>query len=76
MSVTVLIIALSAAIPRRIAEIKRRGGPTDEDRARVSEASGRLTAKAHILMHGCGAVGEAGAPQSERTTPWGIDVAA
>jgi hypothetical protein len=60
-SVPVLIIALSAAVPRRIDQLKLRGGPTDEDRARVSEVSARLADKAHVLMHGGGEVGEAGA---------------
>jgi hypothetical protein len=54
MSVPVLILALSAAKPRRIAELKRRGGPTDEDRARVSEVSARLADKADVLMRGGG----------------------
>jgi hypothetical protein len=61
MSVPVLIIALSAAVPRRIAEFKLRGGPTDEDRVRVREVSARLPEKAHVLMHGGGERGEAGA---------------
>lgn len=46
-----LELSLSAAVPLRIAEYVKRGGPTDDDRRRTREFAPTLGAKGDILQY-------------------------
>jgi len=46
-----LAIALSAAVPLRIAEYKARGGPGDDDFARVRASANTIAERADNLMY-------------------------
>jgi hypothetical protein len=53
-----LSIGLSAAVPLRIAELQRRGGPTDMDFERIKSVSLLLCEKGDILQFSGGKKGE------------------
>lgn len=53
-----LPLTLSVAVPLRVVEYQRRGGPTDADRERVREFASVLGAKGDILQFGGGKPGE------------------
>jgi len=54
----VLTLTLMAAVPLRIAEIRKRGGPTDADFQRAKDFSLVLAEKGDILQFGGGKKGE------------------
>ena len=49
---SLLAISLSAAVPLRIMEYERRGGPVEADFARAGEVSQLLAEKGDVLMYG------------------------
>lgn len=54
-----LAIGLSAAIPLRIAELKAKGGPDDDDYERARQYSRTLAERGDVLMFRGGKPGEA-----------------
>jgi len=55
-----LSIALSAAVPLHIAELKAKGGPNDEDLKKAVAMSAVLGERADVLMFGAGKKGKKG----------------